>query len=231
MRTKLFAICLLFSSIILSGWFFNNDIPDGLFGFELGEVYEFPPEKNLKKYADILPVKEVTGYEIPLRDITRPIIYFKPLKDNKNFSFKTYKSKIGSTYGKLSSFRVKFIALVPRNVNSMEDLEKKGLFKQKVYSIQWNEYVAKKDVVSAKYWAYDMCNVFKSKLELEPDVTAFTEHNEYICEFESGGKYLEIRYFGREKMITLGYKIEIIENELKKINDFINKLRANEILE
>ena len=224
--TKPLVICAL---LMLSGCHNSNeDVPSELFGLKLGEAYDLG--EGTKDNFGSFPVKQLIGAETFLGAGVH--VYFEPLKVSESFSYVEKTTKRSTGDYKTTSFHAYLLPVVPKSLKTMSELES---FKIKQYSVEridWSsDKVNRKD---AYFWALDLCKTLAAQIKIKTEITnTFDPKGETSfasCKFVQNDRELSIYNLGARAQFELTFKEDVSKARSDELENFIRKIRAQEIL-
>lgn len=206
----------------------NEDVPSELFGLKLGETYDLG--EGTKDDFGTFPVKQLIGSETFLGAGVH--VYFEPLKVSESFSYVEHTKKRSTGDYKTTSFHAYLQPVVPKSLKTMSELES---FKVKQYSVEridWsNEKTTRKD---AYFWALDLCKTLAIQIKIKTEITnTFDPKGETSfasCKFVQKDRELSIYNLGTSAQFELTFKEDVSKARSDELENFIRKIRAQEIL-
>ncbi len=201
----------------------DGRVPRSLFGIDLRKVYEIGDPDN-GNYGD-LPIAKFAGVWVPPRGGIN--YYYKPLRESSYFPYKEDRaSKSEKFYS--TNYRLNLVPVYDDKITNLGQLHA-GKGRCEVLIISWED--KKSTAKDAYYWARDMASVFKSTLSAVKPV----DENDNLRDT------LEVRFIDSDRKLVIGNREDSVYFTLsvddeyflrrtKEAEDFVNRIRAKDIL-
>jgi hypothetical protein len=218
MNFKFFYIVLLMLLPSLSSAEESRDVPEKLFGIELGGIYDLG-DLNDKDLGSI-PVKKFGGAK---QAQGNGIHYFFHPKDEHNCIEFLEKCKKPEEQKFGTSYRLYLLPVMPPTITAIAQLEKAKL-NWEVQSIGWSQNAETKE--EAYNWAIDLCEKFKEDISVDPQIKDYFNSKWFECTFSSGDREYKVSNINVIRSVELFYKDEIVEGKVEAVEKIFQKLRA-----
>jgi len=217
---KIFIVLLMLLPSLSSAEEFH-DVPEKLFGIELGGIYDLGSLDG--KDLGNIPVKKFAG----INQIQGKGIYyfFHPTDELKGIEYieKNKKPK-GQKFG--TSYRLYLLPLLPSTITDIAQLEKAKL-NWEVQSIGWSQNAETKE--EAYKWAVGLCEKLKEDISLAPQIKDFFDSKWFECTFSSGDRKYKVSNINVIRSVELFYKDEIVKAKDEAVEKTFQKLQAETI--
>jgi hypothetical protein len=221
MNFREFFIVLLMLLPSLSSAEEFRDVPEKLFGIELGGVYDLGDFDG--KDLGSIPVKKFAG----IKQVEgNGIHYFFHPKDEHNGVEFLEKGKNPEEQNFGTAYRLYLLPVMPSTITAIAQLEKTKL-NWEVQSIGWFQKAETKE--EAYNWAVVLCEKFKAEISVDPQIKDFFNSKWFECTFSSGDREYKVSNINVIRSVELFFKNEIVEAKAEAVEKRFQKLRAETI--
>jgi hypothetical protein len=198
-----------------------RDVPEKLFGIELGGIYGLGSLDG--KDLGNIPVKKFAGIK---QFLGNGILYFFHPKDEHNCIDFLEECKEPEKQNFGTSFRLYLLPVMPSSITAIAQLEKAKL-NWEVQSIGWSQNAETKD--EAYNWAVDLCEKVKKDISVEPQIKNYVNSKWFECTFSSGNRKYKVSNINVIRSVELFYKDEIVKAKDEAVEKTFQKLQAETI--
>jgi len=214
---KTFIVLLILLPSLSSAEEFR-DVPEKLFGIELGGIYDLGDFDG--KHLGSIPVKEFAG----IKQVQgNGIHYFFHPKDEHNCIEFLEKCKKPEEQKFGTSYRLYLLPVMPSTITDIAQLEKTKL-NWEVQSIGWSQNAETKE--EAYSWAVDLCEKFKVDISVDPQIKDYFNSKWFECTFSFSDRQYKVGNINVIRSVELFYKNEIVEAKVEAVEKTFQKLRA-----
>ena len=198
-----------------------REVPNSLFGFELGGVYEFSAGGAANTVGSF-PVKRLVSEQLTLhRGVD---VFFEPLTDDDTLPFGETAPVNGGR--PMTSHSVRVYPVLPEKLTTLAELREQNL-PQRVTMIEWSSRGVRLGDRQRYEWAVDRCKSIETELQLTPRVIDRPESGTYTCAFASLGRELEV-----SSVVGQTVQLSIDDGVADRIEaEIYGKIRRLELLE
>ena len=198
-----------------------HDVPEKLFGIELGGIYGLGSLDG--KDIGNIPVKKFAGIK---QFLGNGILYFFHPKDEHNCIDFLEKCKEPDKQNFGTSYRLYLLPVMPSSITAIAQLEKTKL-NWEVQSIGWSQNAETKE--EAYKWAVDLCEKFKKEILIEPQIKNYFNSKWFECTFSSGDRKYKVSNINVIRSVELFYKDEIVKAKDETVEKTFQELQAETI--
>ena len=195
-----------------------RDVPEKLFGIELGGIYDLGSldGKNLGN----IPVKKFAGTKQFLRN---GILYFFHPKEEHDCSDFLEECKEPEKLNFGTSYRLYLLPVMPSSIKAIAQLEKAKL-NWEVQRIGWYQNAKTKD--EAYNWAVDLCDKFKKEISVDPRIKNYVNCKWFECTFISNDRKYKVSNINVIRSVELFFNDEIIKEKDEAVEKKIKKIQS-----
>jgi len=237
-NTRRLTLGAFFISTLVCGTAFAQGkapVPTKLFGIELGAILEADATGNIPPAQ--IPAKAFRGLDSGWSNGAH--YYFEPITVNLSLPYREEKKKPDDQFYK-TSYRLYLLPIAPTGATTIEQFGKL-MTKLEVLAINWEEVDVKRDGypkdskeenaarVDDYYWATNLCKTFTAELAVKPEISDFSNRDNYTCRFTQDERSLEVSSSYR-KSLRLVLRRDLSDEKHKALDTVVRQLQARDLL-